>query len=255
MNPDPWSLADKVTVITGGSRGLGLAISEAFAAHGAQIVVASRKADACAAVAGRLGKTYDVRAAGVGFHAGRWEDCEELVDYVYDEFGRCDVLVNNAGMSPLYASLPEVTEELFDKVIGVNFKGPFRLTALVGQRMAAANGGSIINISSISAVRPQPHDLVYASSKAALNALTVGFARAYAPTVRCNAIMAGPFYTDVARAWDAELIESFARDIPLGRGAEPVEITGAALYLASAASSYTNGAVIKVDGGMAFAAA
>jgi NAD(P)-dependent dehydrogenase (short-subunit alcohol dehydrogenase family) len=189
----------------------------------------------------------------VAFHAGRWEDVDRLADEVYGQLGRCDVLVNNAGMSPLYPSLAEVSEELFDKVVGVNFKGPFRLSALVGERMAAAEGGSIINVSSVAAVQPTPNELVYAGAKAALNAMTIGLARAYAPKVRCNVIMPGPFLTDISKAWDLDAFErTAARTIPLQRGGRPDEVVGAALYLASGASSYTTGAVIKVDGGSAF---
>jgi NAD(P)-dependent dehydrogenase (short-subunit alcohol dehydrogenase family) len=219
-------------------------------------VIASRKLDACEAAASEIAASTGRRALPVAYHAGRWTDADRVAATVYEEFGRCDVLVNNAGMSPLYPSLAEVSEELFDKVLSVNFKGPFRLSALVGARMAAGDGGSIINVSSIAAVQPTPNELVYAGAKAALNAMTVGIARAYAPKVRCNALMPGPFLTDISKAWDLDAFRaSAATAIPLGRGGEPNEIVGAALYLASAASSYTTGAVIKVDGGTAFAPA
>jgi NAD(P)-dependent dehydrogenase (short-subunit alcohol dehydrogenase family) len=146
-----------------------------------------------------------------------------------------------------------VTESLWDKVLAINLKGPFRLSAAIGTRMAAGEGGSIINVSSIAAVQPTPHELVYAGAKAALNAMTIGLARAYAPSVRCNVIMPGAFLTDISKAWDLDAFQrSAATSIPLRRGGEPNEIVGAALYLASGASSYTTGAVIKVDGGMAF---
>jgi NAD(P)-dependent dehydrogenase (short-subunit alcohol dehydrogenase family) len=253
-SPDLFDLTGKVAVVTGGSRGLGRAMAQAFAEHGADVVIASRKLDACEAVAAEITATTGRRAVAVAFHAGRWSDADRLADAVYDELGRCDVLVNNAGMSPLYPSLADVSEELFDKVVGVNFKGPFRLSALVGSRMVAGGeGGSIINVSSIAAVQPTPHELVYAGAKAALNAMTIGLARAYAPSVRCNVIMPGAFLTDISKAWDLDAFQrSAATSIPLRRGGEPNEIVGAALYLASAASSYTTGAVIKVDGGMAF---
>jgi NAD(P)-dependent dehydrogenase (short-subunit alcohol dehydrogenase family) len=252
--PDLFDLTGKVAVVTGGSRGLGREMAQAFAEHGADVVIASRKLDACEAAAAEIASSTGRRAVAVAFHAGRWADADRLADEVYAQLGRCDVLVNNAGMSPLYPSLAEVSEELFDKVVGVNFKGPFRLSALVGARMVAGgDGGSIINVSSIAAVQPTPHELVYAGAKAALNAMTIGLARAYAPTVRCNVIMPGPFLTDISKAWDLDAFKrSAAATIPLRRGGEPSEIVGAALYLASPASSYTTGAVIKVDGGMAF---
>jgi NAD(P)-dependent dehydrogenase (short-subunit alcohol dehydrogenase family) len=248
-----FDLTGKVAVVTGGSRGLGRAMVTAFAEHGADVVIASRKGDACAALAEEITAATGRQALGVAFHAGHWDDAERLAEVVHDRFGRCDVLVNNAGMSPLYPSLTDVSEELFDKVVGVNFKGPFRLAALIGERMAAGDGGSIINVSSIAAVQPRPTELVYAGAKAALNAMTTGLARAYGPTVRCNVIMPGPFLTDIANAWDLDAFkESARRTIPLGRGGEPDEVVGAALYLASDASSYTTGAVIKIDGGIAF---
>jgi NAD(P)-dependent dehydrogenase (short-subunit alcohol dehydrogenase family) len=247
---DAFDLTGRVAVVTGGSRGLGREMVTAFAEHGADVVIASRKLDACEELAAEVRERTGRRAVGVAFHAGRWADADALADRVYAEFGQCDVLVNNAGMSPLYPSLAEVTEDLFDKVVGVNFKGPFRLSALVGDRMAAAGRGSIINVSSTAAARPGPDALIYAGAKAALDAMTVGLAQAYGPAVRCNVIMPGPFLTDISHAWDMEAFEERARQtIPLGRGGLPHEVVGAALYLASDASSYTTGATIKIDGG------
>jgi NAD(P)-dependent dehydrogenase (short-subunit alcohol dehydrogenase family) len=253
---DELDLTDKVAVITGGSRGLGRAMALAFAQHGADVVVASRKVDACIALAEEITATTGRKALGVACHVGRWDDCDALVDQVYGHFGHVEVLVNNAGMSPLYPSLVEVTEELWDKVIAVNLKGAFRLTALVGTRMAEQNGGSIINVSSVAAVQPSPVELPYGTAKAGLNALTLGAARAFGPRVRVNTIMPGPFLTDISKAWD---LEAFAKNakvgIPLQRGGEPEEIVGAALYFASDASSYTTGAILKIDGGAAWSPA
>jgi NAD(P)-dependent dehydrogenase (short-subunit alcohol dehydrogenase family) len=246
-----FDLHDRVAVVTGGSRGLGREIALAFAHHGATVVVASRKQDACTATADEITAATGQPSLGIGCHVGHWEECDALVDRVYGEFGRVDVLVNNAGSSPLYSSLAEVTEELFDKVMAVNVRGAFRLSALVGTRMAAGPGGSIINVSSIAAVAATPVELPYAVAKAGLNALTAGMARAFGPTVRVNAIMPGPFLTDISRAWDMDAFEQRAQTaIPLRRGGRPDEIVGAALYLASGASSYTTGAVITVDGGL-----
>lgn len=254
VNDRLFDLSGKVAIVTGGSRGLGRAMVLALAEHGADVVIASRKLEACEQLAAEVRAGSGRDALAVRFHAGRWEDADRLIEAVYERFGRCDILVNNAGMSPLYPSLAESSEELFDKVMSVNFKGPFRLCALAGERMASAEGGSIVNVSSIAAVEPGPHELVYAGAKAALNAMTLGVARAYGPKVRANVIMPGPFLTDISRAWDMEAFEQRARSsIPLGRGGQPEEIVGAALYLASDASSYTTGAVIKVDGGTVFA--
>jgi NAD(P)-dependent dehydrogenase (short-subunit alcohol dehydrogenase family) len=250
-------LTDRVAVVTGGGRGLGFQIAQAYAQHGADVVIASRNAEHCAEVAAKLAADTGRRVLGVGCHVGRWADCDALVETVYERFGCVDILVNNAGMSPLYPALPEITEDLFDKVIAVNLKGAFRLASLVGTRMARQRGGSIINIniSSIASVQPRPSEAPYAAAKAGLNTLGPALARAFSPSVRVNTIMAGPFLTDIAKSWDAEAFADRARTaIPLGRGGEPHEIVGAALYLASDASSFTTGAVLKVDGGMAWAA-
>lgn len=251
--PDGQPLADEVVVVTGGSRGLGLAMSRAFAAAGARVVVASRKLEACLEVAEELTARTGREALGTACHVGRWEDCDRLIADVVERYGRIDVLVNNAGLSPRYPSLPDVSEALFDKVVAVNLRGAFRLSSLAGPIMADGGGGSIINVSSISAVQPGPMELPYAAAKAGLNALTVGMARAFGPTVRVNGIMPGLFLTDISEAWDQEEFARTARDeIALRRGGQPEEIVGTAMYLATDASSYTTGAIVKVDGGLAF---
>ncbi len=248
-----FDLEGKVAVITGGSRGLGLEMARAFAAAGADVLIASRKQDACDAAARQIAEESGRRCIGAAYHAGNWQDSDRLAEQAYDTFGRVDVLVNNAGMSPLYESLTDVTEALYDKVLEVNLRGPFRLSSLIGERMAAGDGGSIINVSSVAAVQPTPTELPYGMAKAGLNAMTLGLARAYAPKVRVNCIMPGPFLTDISKAWDMEAFTERARtSIPLRRGGEPDEVVGAALYFASAASSYTTGAVLKIDGGSAY---
>lgn len=243
-----FDLTGKVALVTGGSRGLGRAMVAGLAAAGADVVVASRKLEACREVAALVEATTGRRALPLACHVGRWDEIDGLVDAAYDAFGRVDVLVNNAGMSPLYGQLTDVTEEMWDKVIGVNMKGPFRLTALVGQRMVAHGSGSVIMVSSTGSIRADGSILPYAAAKAGLNTLTEGFAQALGPRVRVNAIMAGPFYTDVSKSWAPP------RGTPTGsalqRMGEPAEVVGAALYLASDASSYTTSAIIRVDGGL-----
>lgn len=249
-----FDLSGKVAVITGGSRGLGLAMAQAFAAHGADLVIASRKLPACEQVAASIRQKYGRKVMAVQYHAGHWQDSDALVEQVNLSMDGIDILVNNAGMSPLYSSLGSVSEEMFNKVLAVNFMGPFRLSTIVAEQMVAAGtGGSIINISSVAAVQPDPGELPYASAKAAMNTMTIGLARAFGPTVRANVIMPGPFLTDVAEHWDTASLQTRTATIPLRRGGQPDEIVGAALYLASAASSYTTGAVLRVDGGSAAA--
>jgi NAD(P)-dependent dehydrogenase (short-subunit alcohol dehydrogenase family) len=245
---DLFDLSGRVAVVTGATRGLGLAIATGFARAGAEVVVVSRKADACEEVAARL-RSQGAKATGCACHVGRWATIEQLVNRVYDQLGRIDVLVNNAGISPVYDKPSDVTEELFDKVIAVNLKGPFRLAALVGERMMDGRGGSIINVSSTGAVRPTSDIIPYAAAKAGVNAMTVGLADALGPLVRVNAIMPGPFLTTISRMWDMDLFAERARAFPLRRAGVAEEIVGAALYLASDASSYTTGTVLTVDGG------
>lgn len=243
-----FDLTDRVAVVTGGSRGLGRAMVHAFAEAGADVVIASRKLDNCESLAKEIEAATGRTAIGVAMHVGHWNECDRLVDAVYERFGKCDVFVNNAGMSPLYPSLDQVTEDLFDKVVGVNLKGPFRLGALVGTRMYEAGSGSIINVSTIGSLLASVAELPYASAKAGLNAFTVGLAEALAPKVRVNCILPGAFATDITEPWTEEMKSGHM--VPLKRLGAPEEIVGAALYLASDASSYTTGALLRVDGGM-----
>ena len=239
-------LSSKIVLVTGGSRGLGREMVLAFARAGADVVIASRKLEACEAVAREV-EALGRRALPVAAHVGQWEDNDRLCETAYAQFGRVDVLVNNAGMSPLAPSLVETTEALFDKVIDVNFKGPFRLASLVGSRMVAGEGGAIINLSSTAAFKPEPHTVPYGGAKAAINAMTVALAKAFAPKVRVNCIAPGPFLTDVSTAWREN--KAYEQSLGLKRFGEPHEIVGAALFLASDASSYVTGQVIRVDGG------
>jgi NAD(P)-dependent dehydrogenase (short-subunit alcohol dehydrogenase family) len=188
---------------------------------------------------------------GVAAHIGHWDECDALIETVLAKLGRIDILVNNAGMAPLYEHLHEASEELFDKTIGVNLKGPFRLSSLAAQSMTGSGGGSIINISSVAALRPTQYEIPYGAAKAGLHILTAGIALGYGPSVRANTIMAGPFLTDIADAWDMPAFEEFVRAMPLRRAGQPDEIVGAALYFASDLSRYTTGAMLRVDGGQA----
>jgi NAD(P)-dependent dehydrogenase (short-subunit alcohol dehydrogenase family) len=243
-----FDLSGRIALVTGGTRGLGRAMVTGFARAGADIIVSSRKQDACDRVAEEL-TALGRRCKGYACHMARWNEIDALVEGVYADFGRVDILVNNAGISPLYADTASVSEELWDKVIGVNLKGPFRLSALVGTRMAAGGGGSIINVSSIGSLRPNKDTIPYCAAKAGLNMLTAGFADAFGPQVRVNTIMAGPFYTDISRGWDHDAFDEQRKTFPLRRGGQPDELVGAALYFASDASSFTTGATLIVDGG------
>jgi NAD(P)-dependent dehydrogenase (short-subunit alcohol dehydrogenase family) len=244
-----FDLTGRAALITGGSRGLGRETVLGLAGAGADVLISSRRLESCEALAELVERETGRRAVPYACHVGHWDELEGLIDAAYRAFGRLDVLVNNAGMSPVYETTADVGEELWDKVIAVNLKGPFRLCALAGPRMAAAGGGSIINVSSIAAETPHGGVIPYAAAKAGLNAMTLGYARAFGPKVRVNAIMAGTFLTDISSHWDMDLFEREAEGFALKRGAAPDEIVGTMLYLASDASSYTTGAVLRVDGG------
>ena len=252
-------LTGKVAVVTGGSRGIGRAIAQTLAEAGADVVVASRKLEACEAAAEQIRASTSSastssrastsnRAVAIACHVGRWADCDGLIARTLDQFGRLDVLVNNAGMSPVYESLDTISEELYDKTLAVNLKGPFRLAAVAAAHMAAHDGGSIINIGTAGSLVASAGQLPYACAKAGLNAMTVGLADAYAPKVRVNAILPGPFRTDASKAWAPPGPD--APFVPLRRMGEPEEVAPLALHLASAASSFTTGAIIRVDGGV-----
>ncbi|MGE5697866.1 MAG: SDR family NAD(P)-dependent oxidoreductase [Candidatus Sericytochromatia bacterium] len=243
-----FDLTDRVVLITGGSRGLGREMAFGVARCGADVVIASRNLENCEATAADIARETGRAAMPHQVHVGRWDQLDGLVDAVYGRFGRVDVLINNAGMSPLYDSLTSVTEKLFDAVVNLNLKGPFRLSALVGERMVAAGRGSIINVSTAGSLRPAPDIVPYAAAKAGLNAMTEALAKAFGPSVRVNTLMPGPFLSDVSKSWN--LTGNPFKHLALQRAGDPAEIVGAALYLASDASSFMTGSVLRVDGGI-----
>jgi NAD(P)-dependent dehydrogenase (short-subunit alcohol dehydrogenase family) len=249
MSIPSLSAAGKVVVVTGASKGLGRAMALGFAEAGADVVVASRRMEACEAVADEV-RALGVRALAVACHVGDWDDCAALVAASVEAFGRIDVLVNNAGIAPVPPSLLGVTSELFDKTIAVNLKGPLRLTALAVEHMPP--GGAVINISSKASVHPSPFTVVYAAAKAGQNALTKAAAQEFGGRgIRVNGIVCGTFHTDSfhSSAPSEEMRDQMAERVALGRIAAAEEIVGTALYLASDASSYLTGELIMLDGG------
>jgi len=245
-------LEGKVALVTGGSRGLGRAIALGFAQAGADLVIASRKLPACEGVAKEveaLGRKVLARAC----HVGRLEELEPLLDATYERFGRLDILVNNAGINPAALPLTEATSELFDKLYAVNVKGPLFLASGAARRMAGGGGGVIINVITQGVFKPGPNLGIYCSSKAALLNLTNVMAQEWGPLgVRVNALAPGPFMTDMMR--NAEQIPGFVEQIRnsnvMKRIAEPSEIVGSALFLASEASGFMTGQTVVVDGGI-----
>ena len=248
MNPT-FRCDDKVVVVTGASKGLGRAMALGFAEAGAHVVIASRKLDACEAVANEV-RSLGRRALAVACHVGDWSQCEHLIGATIAEFGRIDVLVNNAGIAPVPPSLLGVTEDLFDKTIAVNLKGPLRLSALAALHMAP--GSTILTISSKASTHPSPFTVVYAAAKAGLNVLTRSMSQEFAAQgIRVNGIICGTFHTDSFHKSlpNEAAAAAIASRVSVGRIADAAEIIGNALYLATDASSYLNGQMIVLDGG------
>jgi len=249
---DPlFDLTDRVAIVTGGSRGLGRAIASGLADRGAKVVIASRKAENCEAVADEI-RARGGDALAVATHVGRPDDIDALLSATLDGFGRLDVLVNNAA-NPLGGLLTDVTELAFEKSYAVNVRAPLLLSARALDHLAASGQGSVINIITAGAFQPGETLGLYCSGKAALWSLTRVMAKEWASRgVRVNALAPGPFATDMmAATLDVpEFHQSIIDSTLFKRVAEPDEIVGAAVFLASDASSYVSGSVIPVDGGI-----
>ena len=247
-----FDVSGKVVVVTGGSRGLGKAMSLGLAGAGAKVVVASRKLDNCQQLAGEI-KAAGGEALAVAAHAGDTGQLDQLIEQSYQHFGRVDVLINNAGTNPVTAPLSDLSPELFDKVIGVNLKGPWYLASRLAPRMAEHGGGSIINIISVSGLRPAAYQGFYSTSKAGLEAMTRVMAQEWAgQNIRVNAIAPGSYHSDLFDVSAAQIpgFEEGAKSAALmQRIADADEILGPVFYLASDASSFTTGSCLVADGG------
>ncbi len=253
-----FSLEGKIALVTGASRGIGQATALGLAEAGADVIVSSRKLPALEKVAEEI-KRKGQRSLPVAAHIGRLEEIRKLVDTALAKFGRIDILVNNAGTAPAAASALETDERLWDAIMNLNLKGVYFLSQAVARSMKDSGGGKIINISSIFGLRPPQNIGIYAISKAAILAVTKSMALELAPyNIRVNAIVSGPVNTRILDALWAHLPEEEAKlekskmgkTIPLGHVAEPDEMVGSIIYLASDASCYTTGAALTVDGGV-----
>ena len=250
--PTLFDLTGKVAIVTGSTKGIGLAIARRMAEHGATVVVSSRKADVCEAVAA------DIRADGgkavvIPCHVGRKEELQALVDKTVAQCGGIDIVVANAGINPYFGPAAGASDEVFDRIMGTNVRSNFWLANMTCPHMAARGGGSFIVISSIAGIVGQPKIGMYGISKAADMALIRNIAVEWGPqNVRANAIVPGLVRTDFARAlWeDPERYKRTTSSAPLQRIGEPDEIAGAAVYLASPAASFTTGHSLVIDGGV-----
>ncbi|MDQ7063835.1 MAG: SDR family oxidoreductase [candidate division KSB1 bacterium] len=248
---DAFSLKDKVAVITGASKGIGEAIARAYAEAGARVVISSRKQDAVDAAAADL-RARGLDAVGIAAHVGQMEDLDRLVQQTLDTYGGIDILVNNAAINPVFGPILDTDEAVFDKIMQVNLKGPFELGKRVHPIMKERGGGSVINISSIGGISPEPGLGIYSVSKAALISLTKVMAKEWGDDrIRVNAICPGLIKTKFSTAlWQNEKIKNrVLAQQPIKRIGLPEDVVGLALFLASEASAYCTGAVYMVDGG------
>lgn len=244
------NLDGKVAVITGASRGIGESIARTFAAHGARVVLASRKLDAVGAVASTLGDA----AHAVAAHTGRESDCEALVAAAIERFGAVDVLVNNAATNPYFGPMLDIDNGAWAKTFEVNLQGYFWMSRAVARHLQSRGAsGAIVNITSVAGIEAAPLQGVYGATKAAVISMTRTLAFELASSkIRVNAIAPGLIDTRFASAivHNDALHEEVVRKTPLGRHGEPHEVAGAALFLASDAASYITGHTLAVDGGM-----
>ena len=246
-----FDLTDRVALVTGASRGIGSAIAEALAEHGAQVVLSSRKQADLDAEAGRINAQYPDRASAIAAHAGRPDELERLVEQVMERFSRIDILINNAGTNPYFGPVLGAELAAWDKTFEVNLRGVFLLTKLVYQASMETHGGAVVNIASIGGLRPGIGLGVYNVTKAGVIMLTRQLARELGGKVRVNAVAPGLVKTRFAEAlWgNQEILDRVLSQNPMGRIGVPDEVASAVLFLVSDAASYVNGEVLVVDGG------
>ena len=253
-----FSLKDKVAIVTGGSRGIGQAIAYGFAKAGAKVVITSRKAQDLEATAAEI-KAFGAEVLVIPAHLGKMEDIKKVVDTVMAKYGRIDILVNNAGASPAMGTVLDSDERLWDTIMNLNMKGLYFLSQACAKVMKNQGGGKIINVASIDGFKPEPFVSVYSISKAGVRMITKAFAMELAPhNIQVNTIAPGPVSTKMMDSHFFHLPPEEAQKakdaleklLPMKRIGQPDDIAGAAIYLASEASSYTTGTEIIIDGGV-----
>ena len=252
MKTVDFSLDGKIALVTGASRGIGEAIATTLAEYGAQVVLVSRKLDALKDVAVKIEKSGGI-AVPIACHMGKQDQIDDLFREVKDRFGRLDILVNNAATNPYFGDMLGADEGVWDKTNDVNLKGPFFMIQHAAKLMTETGGGSIVNVSSINGIHPAPFQGIYSITKAGLISMTKAYAQELASAnIRVNALLPGITETKFASAlFTNDDIYRYALErVPMNRHAQPMEMTGAVLYLVSDAASYTTGTCIVCDGGM-----
>lgn len=252
MATDLFDLSGKTALITGASRGIGKAIAQLLAQHGAHVIISSRKVESCAAV------VEEITAAGgsaepMACHIGDLEQIENAIAQIRERHGKLDILVNNAAINPYFGHILDTPPDAFQKTIDVNMRGYFYMSVEAGKLMRETGGGAIVNTASINALKPPPMQAIYSITKAAVVNMTRAFAKECARfNIRCNALLPGLTRTEFAGALfeDEKFYNHAIAQIPMRRHAEPGEMAGAVLYLVSDAASFTTGEILVVDGGM-----
>jgi len=252
MSTKLFDLTGRIALITGASRGIGKAIAELLAGHGAHVIVSSRKLEGCESVAGEIAAAGG-SAEAMSCHIGDLQQIEETVAQIRAKHGRLDILVNNAAINPYFGHILDTPPDAFQKTIDVNIRGYFYMSVEAGKLMRETGGGAIVNTASINALKPPPMQAIYSITKAAVVNMTRAFAKECARfDIRCNALLPGLTRTQFAGALfeDEKFYNHAIAQIPMRRHAEPGEMAGAVLYLVSDASSYTTGEILVVDGGL-----
>jgi NAD(P)-dependent dehydrogenase (short-subunit alcohol dehydrogenase family) len=246
-----FDLTGKIALVTGASRGIGEAIAGTLAAYGAHVIVASRKVEDCEKVASAI-RAAGGSAEALGCHIGDLDQVNQSFATITGKHKRLDILINNAATNPYFGHITNTDPAVFQKIIDVNVRGYFFMSAAAAKLMAKNGGGSIVNVASVAGRRPGPMTGIYSVTKAAVISMTECFALECAPMkVRVNALLPGATDTKLAAALvkNPEIWEKARVHIPMDRAAMPEEMAGAVLYLVSPAASYTTGTSLNVDGG------